>query len=76
MDRIDTATHAIVKELDKMRQEFDNIRLNGMIGEVFENDDWVEFEVADSIRNPNYTMVPFDFEERLAAAVLKAIDAN
>jgi len=33
------------------------------------NDTWVEFEVAHSIRTLNYTLVPIDFCERIAAKI-------
>jgi len=32
---------------------------------------WIEFEVATSVRTPNYTLVPVDFYERIALAVDK-----
>lgn len=34
--------------------------------------EWIEFEVAMSIRSPNYTLVPVDFYERIA----KVVDEN
>jgi len=36
------------------------------------NSKWIEFEVAMSVRSPNYTLVPVDFYERIG----KAIDEN
>ena len=42
------------------------------------NDEWVDFEVAQALRSPNYTLVPVDFYERIGRAVEESLkgDAN
>lgn len=66
-------TKAIIDEVDAMSREFYNLRKSGALGRVFDNDEWIEFEVAESLSGTNYTMVPKNFYERLTLAVLRVV---
>lgn len=62
---------AIIDEIDMMAHEFNDLRKSGKLGRVFDNHEWLEFEVAESLSGTNYTLVPKDFYERLALAALR-----
>ena len=63
---VDTVAAAIGRAIEEMGDEFDANR-----HECLET--WTDFEVAQAINGPNYTLVPRDFYERLAAAALEAM---
>jgi len=62
---LDRAAKAIRDEIEHMAEEFDADR-----GRLC--NEWLDFEVAQALPgHMNYTLVPLDFYERLARAVLK-----
>ncbi len=63
---IDRAAKAIRDEIERMAEEFDADR-----GRLC--NEWTDFQVAQAINGTNYTLVPPDFYERLARAVLLTI---
>ena len=63
---VDTVAAAIGRAIEEMGDEFDANR-----HECLET--WTDFEVAQAINGPNYTLVPRDFYERLAKAALEAV---
>ncbi|MFA5054292.1 MAG: hypothetical protein WC565_09550 [Parcubacteria group bacterium] len=63
---VDRAAKAIRDEIERMAEEFDADR-----GRLC--NEWTDFQVAQAINGTNYTLVPPDFYERLARAVLLTI---
>jgi len=68
---IEDCTKAVIGEIDAMSREFDNLRKSGKLSRVFDNHEWIEFEVAESLSGTNYTLIPQNFCERLALIVLR-----
>jgi len=64
-------TKAVIDEIDMMAREFNDLRKSGGLSRAFDNHEWIEFEVAESLSGTNYTMVPQNFYERLALAALR-----
>ena len=62
----DAVAAAIGRAIEEMADEFDANRHECL-------KTWTDFEVAQAINGHNYTLVPRDFYERLAAAALEAM---
>ena len=63
---VDVVAAAIGRAIEEMGDEFDANRHECL-------KTWTDFEVAQAINGPNYTLVPRDFYERLAKAALEAM---
>lgn len=67
---VDRVVKALEDEIERMAEEFDANR-----GRLC--NEWLDFEVAQALPgHMNYTLVPRDFYERLARAVLRTMDGE
>ena len=69
---MERATQAVKDVIEAMAEEW-HAKSSAEIRSAINNNEWVEFEVAQALRNDNYTLVPIDFYERIAKAVIRSL---